>query len=66
MRASIERALQAMPHPKHGIVLHATELGWPVYARMGFKDISYVEMYVPKPAPSTNERSQHSDGIFIC
>lgn len=50
MRASIERALQALPHPKHGIVLHATELGGPVYVRMGFQYISFVELYVHKSA----------------
>ena len=57
MRASIERALQAMPHPKHGIVLHTTEAGRSLHARMGFKDISYVEIYVPKPATFTDEQS---------
>jgi hypothetical protein len=57
MRASIERALQAIPHPKYGIVLHATEAGRPVYTHMGFKDISYVEMYASKPDTSINEQS---------
>ena len=57
MRASIERALQAMSRPKYGIVLHATEMGRPVYTRMGFKDISWVEIYVYKPITSINDES---------
>ncbi len=52
MRASIERALETLPQRKHGIVLHASELGRPVYERMGFKEISHVEMYVHKPDTS--------------
>jgi hypothetical protein len=50
MRASIERALKTLPPTKYGIVLHASELGRPLYAQMGFKDISYIEMYIHKPA----------------
>ena len=57
MRASIERALQAMPRPKYGIVLHTTEEGRSVHARMGFKDISYIEIYVHKPVKSIHEQS---------
>ena len=52
MRASIERAWAIAPCTKHGIVLHATELGRPVYERMGFKAISHVEMYIYKPFES--------------
>lgn len=53
MRASVERALEKLSCKSHDVILHATELGWSAYKRMGFKDISHLEMYVPKPPAAT-------------
>ena len=48
MRSSIERTLETVPLNALGIVLHATELGRPVYLRMEFEDVSSIEIFVHK------------------
>ncbi len=44
--------LEMLPHTEHDVVLHATEMGRLVYERMGFKEISDLNIYVHKPSTS--------------